>query len=97
MNEIPAHIADKVDDKNWNDTFIFENMTCGHNHNSNEFETLNCDHCKCVKRENWLEECLSNCNSNETLTTEDKTETLTKIVVARGKFDDVIGITKVFN
>lgn len=102
MNEIPGHIKDKVEDKNWNEVFIFENMSCGHNQNSNDFEKLNCDHCTCIKRENWLEECLTKCSSNETFEKTDlkgnkTTQTLQKIIVKRGKLDDVIGISKVWN
>ncbi len=93
MDKIPAHIRAKVVDKDWSETFIFEEMKCDHSPNAKKYEKIKCDKCNFDDREIWLETELT--KRQPTDTTKDEkgiTKTLGKIIVSRGSFDDCIGI-----
>lgn len=101
MNEIPNHIKSKVTDKDWSLDFIFEDMMCTHTQGAKEYEKVNCDKCKFDKREAWLEQTLDKQDVNEKTSFKDDkgqtvTQTLSKITVIRGTYDDCIGIQKEF-
>ena len=93
LDKIPAQIAAKVEDKDWALTFIFENMPCSHPPTAAEFEKIDCLKCKIDVAEKWIEQTLTDTTGTET--TKDKMGNilnLQKIVVMRGKYDDVIGL-----
>lgn len=99
MTEIPSKIRDKVVDKNWSETFIFEDMPCNHKPNAKEHEKINCLKCQYDKRELWLESELTRIQGTETTNAlnpskAETTYTINKIIVIRGVSDDVIGIQK---
>jgi hypothetical protein len=94
LDKIPSHVSNKVEDKNWSEIFIFEDMLCNHTHNAKEYEKIDCVKCQCEKKEKWLENELINFDNNKTIenTLTKKLEKPIKIKVIRGKFDDCIGI-----
>jgi len=99
--KIPDKIKSKVKDKDWNLDFIFEDMNCNHTQGAKEYERVHCDKCKFDKREVWLEQTLEAQDPNEKTSFKDDkgktiTQTLSKITVIRGIYDDVIGIQKEF-
>lgn len=95
LTEIPAKIKSKVVDKNWNDTFLFEEMPCNHDPNAKEHVKVDCEKCNYDKREIWLEQELTKMTGNETiLNAQGIPITLFKITVNRGRYDDVMGIAR---
>ena len=95
MNEIPAHIKAKVNDIDWNKTFIFEEIPI-HVHTTS-FERVQCSSCKYRERELGIEELLTKIKSNESVTSKGIVRTLSSITIIRGTFDDCIGIQKEYN
>lgn len=92
LEAIPAKIASKVEDKDWSQTFIFEQMPCLHGENALPHEKVNCEKCKIDAAEKWAEDTLTKLEGNETTKDEDgNTKALQKIKVVRGKYDDCIG------
>lgn len=97
MTEIPTKIKGKVEDKNWSETFIFEEMPCNHDPNAKQHIKVNCEKCNYDKREFWLEDELKKMQGNETTTDMNgNTKTLDKIIVKRGRMDDCIGIERAY-
>ena len=94
LDKIPDHVKSIVEDKNWNEIFIFEEMTCNHSQNAKKFEKVNCLKCNFDERETWLETELTNQNLNQQITIENIPKKLKKIKVLRGSYDDCIGIEK---
>jgi len=93
MNEIPNKIKGIVQDLNWNDNFIFENMDCNHTPEAKEHLKVDCQKCEFDKREIWLEEKLNSMTGEETIKDrENKIHKISKITVVRGKYNDCIGI-----
>lgn len=98
MKQIPTKIKNLVIDKNWNDTFIFEEMECEHSPNIKEHVKVNCNKCNYDKREVWLETILDNITGKETyIDKNNKSHTISKIKIIRGVYDDVIGIEKEYD
>jgi len=101
MNQIPNHIKSKVKDKDWSLDFVFESLPCSHTQGATHYEKSVCERCKYDQREAWLENSLEKQDINEKHQYQDAdgktiTATLSKIIVVRGSYDDVIGIEKEF-
>lgn len=96
MDSIPSKIASKVQDKDWSETFVFEEMPCNHDPNSKEYKKVDCEKCNFDNAELSLEEFLNKLDGTEKTQILDidgvpKNHTLSKIIVQRGRFDDCIG------
>lgn len=94
MTEIPAAIKDIVQDKDWNETFIFEEMPCNHKANAKPHEKIDCPKCTFDNRELWVESELTKAKKTDTTETDSGTKTIKSIKVIRGKYDDAIGIQR---
>ena len=96
MDKIPSKISNIVKDKEWSETFIFESMECSHSDTASKSDKVDCLRCNCDSREIWLEDLLTTADLKETLIVGKKTQILKEIIVIRGKFDDCIGVEKLW-